>query len=132
MRLQLELSDDLYDEVVAAANARKQSPEEEIKARLNRFLDVPLTERVILVRADIRQHLEARLCQGSHIIDANHLLKLVRDLADVSIGKVPVIFSPNEVEELHRRARKRGVPVKDVIEATVRGMRDQFFSGLRE
>lgn len=132
MRLQLELSDDLYESIVIQANARKQSPEEEIKSRLNRFIEVPLTERVILLRSDIRGHLEERLCKGGHIIDANHLLKLVKDLADVSIGKVPVAFTPNEVEELHRRARKRGVPVKDVVEATVKGMHDLFFTTIRE
>lgn len=55
------------------------------------------------------------------------LLAGIARMAAIRIGEVEVSFTPGQLEELAARAVKRGVTVKQTIEAVVARLRDELF-----
>ncbi len=129
MRVTMNLPDDLFEGICRAAGERPV--DEEIAGRLRRFLDVPLGERGVLISGKEREDLE-RVLGGLPLRDSKDVVERARKLASIEIGEVNVPFSISELNELQRRARKRGKTVHEVVAETVKRMHEQFFNQVRE
>lgn len=79
----------------------------------------------ILSAAD-RHALEGTLGIGA-TDSAASLLAAVQRLARISIGDVPIPFTPGQLEELQHRATKRGRTVAQEIQAVIDRIKDELF-----
>ena len=130
MIVNLKVPDPVW-ESYAAFCARGKSgnpikPEALMISQLERFRGVSPSDRVIVVGSRERAALEKILSSG-HLQDGVDLKRKVEQLATLEIGGVKVDFSPAEWGQLKRYADKNGKSLQQVVETTVRQMRDQFF-----
>lgn len=130
-RVTIMIPDDLADRIQAAADRRKKSFDIEVADRACRFPETPVSDRVVLLAGDDRATIEV-LLGGLPLLDPSDLIARVRALANVRINDVPLTFTAVQLEELHRRAEKRGCTVESLLAYTVAQVSQQFFSGLRE
>lgn len=76
--------------------------------------------------AEVCRLIEDRVGLGTTGSEDFLLAGLTR-LASIKIGEVEVAFTTGQMEELAARAAKRGVTVKQTIEAVVARLRDELF-----
>lgn len=60
---------------------------------------------------------------------AAKLVPAIERLARISIGTIKIEFTPGQLEEIKRRATKRGITVKQELQRCVDRVKDEIFFG---
>ena len=123
--MRVTLSDELADALEAKAAGTHQSVDEVAEALIVRTLDVGLQERYLLIRGSVREAIEG-IC-GKPITDPDELLTQITRLGSLSFGHVRLKLNVKQMAELTRRAEKRSMPVKALIEEIAHEMEPMFF-----
>jgi len=124
--MRVTISDELADVLEAkAAGTKTQSIDDVAEALILRTIEVGLQERYLLVRGTVREDLEA-LC-GKPILTQEELLTQMHRLGSISFGHVRLKLTVKQLEELKRRAEKRGIKVAALIEEIAHEMEPMFF-----
>ncbi len=123
--MRVTISDELVDVLEAKAAGTHQSVDEVAEALILRTIEVGLQERYLLVRGSVREAIEG-IC-GKPITDQDELLKQITRLGSLSFGHVRLKLNVKQMEELTRRAEKRSMKVKDLIEEIAHEMEPMFF-----
>lgn len=132
MKLTLSLPDDLYEHYLkkhCRGNPAKL-PSLALSI-LQRFKEVREEDRVLIVMPEDRGRLEALLPAnpGPSIPSASDLVRRVEMLASMQIGEVKIPFTPNQLEELKRRAERNGKSLQEYSEDTAMRIGSLFFDG---
>lgn len=87
---------------------------------------LPTAGRTLTVHGQTLETLENILAGGS-LLSQEDLLKKVQRLAGVSFLHCRLPFTPNQLEELARKAESQGWTVEQLIERTAPRIYEQFF-----
>ena len=123
--MRVTLSDDLADVLEQKAAGTRQTVEAIAEALILRTIDIGMQERYLTVRGPVREALEA-LC-GKPILTQEELLTQMQRLGSISFGHVRLKLTVKQLEELRRRADKRGIKVAALIEEIAHEMEPMFF-----
>ncbi len=124
--MRVTISDELADVLEQKAAGTKNSTVDEIAEKLIlRTLHVGMEERYILLRGTVREEIEA-IC-GKPITDPAELVKQIHRLGSLSFGHVRLKLTVKQMEEMRRRADKRGMKVAALIEEIAHEMEPMFF-----
>lgn len=132
MRIQLQISDDVYDKYVAHAenfqgrSGKPIAPEELMQTHLDQFSSVSPADRIVIIHAKQRQQLEEVLSGGS-LRSAEDLVDKVKNLSSVGIGNIRFNFTPGQLHELKIYAARNGIEAEEAVRRTVRSMEESFF-----
>lgn len=125
MKVEIQISDELFARYELQSRARGISVKRELQERLEKFIDAPATDRVVLVRGHIRNEFEKLLnCSLSDDVD---LLARVNRLASLSIGEHRLEFTPGQLAELKIRADKNGREFLDELKIAVKSVQSLVF-----
>lgn len=122
------IPDETYQRFEAAAAASKLTTEELIARQLTRFVDHPISTRVVVLSGAQLEELEI-LLGGGHLQSPKALFEKVKGLAGVTIGNIRLPFNAAQLEEIGHRAQRQGKTPKQVCEDIVAQMAEQFFYG---
>lgn len=86
-----------------------------IVRQLKRFLSIPLSERILLIRAPDRQAIEAALGGSTSITSAEDLLAAIRTRTVVTAGGIEVPFTNAQMDALRHKAEKQSITVEAVL-----------------
>lgn len=130
MRVQIQISDDVYDLYLSYATrlSGKVAVEDILRAQLEQFAKVCPTDRIIVVDARNRASLEQLLPSGGSLRDAADLVDRVDRLARIDVGEVRVPFTPPELAELALRARRQNRPIQRLVEEAVASFHERYFN----
>ncbi len=123
--MRVTISDELADVLESKAAGTNQSVDEIAEALILRTIEVGMQERYILIRGVVREELET-LC-GKPILTQEALLTQMQRLGSISFGHVRLKLTVKQMEELTRRAMKRGIKVPALIEEIAHEMEPMFF-----
>jgi len=123
--MRVTISDELADVLEQKAAGTNQTVDEIAEALIVRTIEVGMQERYILLRGSVREEIEA-IC-GKPITDPAELVKQIHRLGSLSFGHVRLKLTVKQMEELRRRADKRGIKVAALIEEIAHEMEPMFF-----
>jgi hypothetical protein len=126
MKIEIHIADDLYTRYELQARAGSRSVKLELADRLHRFVDAPLSDRILLIRKVERQALEKLLGDASLQTDTD-LVARVQRLADLAIGEVKLSFTPAQLTEVKRRAEKNKRTFQEELAISVRSVQSLVF-----
>lgn len=124
----ISLSDDLVSQYLVHARASRLPIATLLERQLARFVDAPITQRLVVVTGEPLQALESTL-GGGVIKDAADLLTKVHRWAGISIGDIRLQFSPAQLAEIQHRATKQGKTPESICADIVAQLESQFFYG---
>lgn len=123
----VSLPDRLYQKLSALATAKV--PVERLIARqLERFGEVPPTERMVVLSGQALQDLE-HVLGGGPLKSGDDLLARIHQRAGVTLGDIRLQFSQAQLEEIQTRAAKTGRSAQELLEDLVEQVgRDLFWA----
>ncbi len=123
--MRVTLSDELADVLESKAAGTNQTVDEIAEALIVRTIEVGMAERYLLIRGVVREELET-LC-GKPLRTQDELLTQMHRLGSISFGHVRLKLNVKQLEEMTRRAMKRSISVKALIEEIAHEMEPLFF-----
>jgi hypothetical protein len=129
MRVQLQLTDDLYDTYAGHAQAlapRAVSAEEMMIQCLSNFSSIPPQVRVLILAGAAREQVEKTL-GGGYLTSGEDLVSKIKELAALEVGKVEIDFTPAQWHQLKVYSAKNGITVEEAAKRVVRQMATRWF-----
>lgn len=117
-----------YEEAAKRATPRITT-EELLTRQLLRFVDYPASRRTVVATGDALERME-KLLGGGQIQTPEQLLSKIRAWAGISLGNIRLSFTQAQLEEIAHRAEKQGKTPKEVAQAIVEQIADQFFNAV--
>lgn len=127
----VKIPDDLYLRYEAAAKTAtpRVTAEALLVQQLTRFADYPASRRTVVATGDLLEKIET-LLGGGQIQTPEQLLTKIRAWAGISIGNIRLSFTPAQLEEIAHRAAKQEKTPREIAEAIVVQLADQFFNAV--
>jgi len=123
----INLDEPTWEDLYNRARRLQKSPEQLAAFQLKAALaQLPDAGRALVVTGDSLQNLEDMLSGGS-LLSQEDLVRKVARLAGVSFLHVRLPFTPNQLEELERKAASQGWTVEQLVERTAPRIYEQFF-----
>jgi hypothetical protein len=117
--MKISLPDDLYED---CGNS------EDLIVALLRRAQVLATDTHALVIPERERAQLADLLGGLPVRSAATLVERVQALADLSIGKIRIPFTPAELTEIKTKADRLGWPVERVLQAIVKQVKTEWYN----
>lgn len=126
MKITIQL-DDGVAERYASRLRPKQTLEQILAVQLMRFAAIDPRDRVLIILPEERHRLE-ELTTRLPLISIADLTKRVADLAEISIGRIRLRFTPPQLRELQHRAKRWRMSLPEYTERIVRQIEGQFLN----
>ncbi len=126
MIVQLHIPDELAGKYQTQAKAANRQLEEALVAQLQRFSEIRLTDRIVVLMPELREAIE-KATNGLPLHKAEDLLERIRDLASVQIGRILFTWTPAQFRQLAERAARWNTTPESYAETVVRQIEAQFF-----
>lgn len=123
------LPDDLVLQFEDEAKTTKQSLDRVLSRHLSARLGIPLTERVLTVRAEDRDALE-QLLDGTFTESAD-LVRAVRRAVSVRIGGIDLALSHAQISAIIRRAEKNDLTFEQELSRSLTQLGDALLMGVQ-
>lgn len=127
--MRITIPDTLADVYAEIASTQGRSLDDVVTAQLDRFQRLTPGTRAVVIGGALLDHLDELL--GSHLRDGQDLATKVSRLAAITFHNVKLDFTPSQLEELARRADRRGKTVEQLAREIIRDLSEQFFWGYR-
>lgn len=128
MKLTLQVPDELYETYAAAANSDVPSEVAAFMlARLDHF-QWANAEGYLHLDPATRVRLEELMAGPLPTVDK--LIERVSALASITLGGIRLDFSPGQLAEIARRAKRNGESVEVLTRRIVKTMESLFFTGM--
>lgn len=124
MIISITLPDALYAKY---STKNPENPRKEIEKTLEKFVDIPLSDRLLLVPKEVRQELEGLI--GGPIENWKKFLSFFKDAISVRAGEVNVPLTQGQTQRLAHQAAFFKRDPKDFVEETVKRGLYQFLGG---
>lgn len=126
MKVTMSIPDETYEAFQKQVKGKGEAAvRDEILARIERFKDVPPSDRVLVLKADERRQLE-RLFQTS-VTSAADLISKVRKLCSVTFGSLEIPFTYDEMVRLRTQASFHGWEPEAFVTMVSNELKDRFF-----
>jgi hypothetical protein len=123
--MRLTLPDDVGDLLEDLAQQAHTSVDDLVQGLLARTIHVPLRDRAVILYGESRERLEQ--VAGRPLQTPADVVQLVDRLAALDFGHIRLTLTTKHLEELARRAEKRGVSVPDLVAEIAAELEPQFF-----
>lgn len=98
-----------------------------LEAQLQRYVDIPANERILIVAGQDRVALEA-LFGGIHILTVPDLIARIKRLCNVKFGEVDIPLTAAEAEEIDNRARRNNRTPQEEVEWMIKSLKPYMFN----
>lgn len=127
LTLRIDLPHATYTAYEQQATRLHRSAEQVMATQLDRFADVRVDDRPLIVDSATRNALEGTL--GTPLVDAAALLKACQRATEISIGGIKLALEPWQLAELKRRAEKNGTKPAEEVAKAVAQIQSLVFNG---
>lgn len=116
--MRISLDDTLYEKLSAYADAVKLPPDKFIARQLARFVDYPVSQRLVVLTKEPLHELET-LLGGPQLRTPEQVVERVKAYSSVYLGEIRLPLTPAQLEEIAYRAEKQGKTPQAVMEDLV-------------